>query len=80
VGLYGFMAYLAYTLVRPAWMRGVLAAPFVGLVALVGPSRVYQGHHWFTDVTASYLLGISYLLALTRVYRRVKARGTREQP
>jgi hypothetical protein len=29
-------------------------------------------------VTASYLLGISYLLGLTRLYRGLKARGTRE--
>jgi membrane-associated phospholipid phosphatase len=80
VGLYGFLAYLAFTLIRPAWLRGLVTAPLVGLVALVGPSRVYQGHHWFTDVTASYLLGISYLLGLTRLYRAWKARGTRERP
>lgn len=80
VGLYGFLAYLAYTLIRPAWLRGLVTAPLVGLVTFVGPSRVYQGHHWFTDVTASYLLGISYLLGLTRLYRGWKARGTREQP
>ena len=34
----------------------------LGLVALVGPSRIQQGHHWFTDVTASYLLGTSYVV------------------
>lgn len=80
VGVYGFLAYLAHTLVRPAWLRRSITAPLLGLVALVGPSRVYQGHHWFTDVTASYLLGSSYLLGLTRLYRTWKARGTREQP
>ena len=80
VGVYGFLAYLAHTLIRPAWLRRLFVTPLVGLVALVGPSRVYQGHHWFTDVTASYLLGISYLLGLTRLYRRWKARGTGEAP
>jgi membrane-associated phospholipid phosphatase len=80
VGVYGFLAYLAHTLIRPAWLRRLIVAPLVGLVALVGPSRVYQGHHWFTDVTASYLLGISYLLGLTRLYRQWKARGTGEPP
>lgn len=79
VGVYGFLAYLAHTLLRPAWFRRLVVAPLVALVALVGPSRVYQGHHWFTDVTASYLLGISYLLGVTRLYRTWKARGTREQ-
>ncbi len=79
VGVYGFLAYLAHTLLRPAAFRRLVVAPLVALVALVGPSRVYQGHHWFTDVTASYLLGISYLLGLTRLYRTWKARGTRER-
>ena len=78
VGIYGFLAYLIHTLLRPVALRRSVVAGLVGLVALVGPSRVYQGHHWFTDVTASYLLGIGYLLALTRLYREVKARGTRE--
>lgn len=74
VGVYGFLSYLAYTLVRPALLRLPLVAFFTGLVALVGPSRVYEGHHWPTDVLASYLLGFSYLIGLTALYRRLKAR------
>jgi len=65
--------YLAHTLLRPAGWRRAIVAGLVGLIALVGPSRVHQGHHWFTDVTASYLLGIAYLIGLTGLYRRVKA-------
>jgi undecaprenyl-diphosphatase len=76
VGVYGFLAYLVHTLLRPVALRRVLVAGLVSLVALVGPSRIHQGHHWFTDVTASYLLGTSYLLALTRWYRGRKAQGT----
>jgi len=73
VGVYGYLAYLAHTLLRPAGWRRAIVAGLVGLIALVGPSRVHQGHHWFTDVTASYLLGIAYLIGLTGLYRRVKA-------
>jgi membrane-associated phospholipid phosphatase len=80
VGIYGFLAYLAQTLLRPVALRRALVAGLVSLVALVGPSRIHQGHHWFTDVTASYLLGVSYLLGLTRLYRERKARGTGEPP
>jgi len=80
VGVYGYLAYLAQTLLRPvAWRRAIVGG-LVGLVALVGPSRIHQGHHWFTDVTASYLLGVAYLIGLTGLYRRVKARRTRERP
>jgi membrane-associated phospholipid phosphatase len=73
-GIYGFLAFLLETLVRPAKLRRVATSFLVGLVALVGPSRIYLGHHWFTDVVASYLVGTSYLLGLAAVYRRVKTR------
>jgi membrane-associated phospholipid phosphatase len=80
VGIYGFLAYLAHTLLRPVAFRRTLVTALVTLVALVGPSRIHQGHHWFTDVSASYLLGIGYILGLTRLYRGRKARATGEQP
>lgn len=73
VGVYGFLAYLSYTLVKPARLRRTLVALFGGLVALVGPSRIYEGHHWPTDVLGSYLLGGSYMIGLTALYRRAKA-------
>ncbi|MFN8591424.1 MAG: phosphatase PAP2 family protein [Thermomicrobiales bacterium] len=71
-GVYGFLAFLVATLVRADRIRRSIVAALVALVALVGPSRIYLGHHWFTDVIASYLLGASYLLALSALYRRVK--------
>jgi len=73
VGFYGFAAYLAEVLVRPVALRRTIVGMLLGLVALVGPSRIQQGHHWFTDVTASYLLGTSYVVGLAALYRRVKA-------
>lgn len=74
VGVYGFLAYAIDTLVRPPGLRRPLVAALCGLLALVGPSRIYQGHHWFTDVLASYLLGTGYLIGLTALYRRARAR------
>jgi undecaprenyl-diphosphatase len=73
-GVYGFLAFLLETLVRSDRLRRTATSALVALVALVGPSRIYLGHHWFTDVVASYLLGGSYLLALMAIYRRVKTR------
>jgi len=80
VGVYGFLAFLAATLVRPIAIRRLLVGFFVGLVGLVGPSRIQQGHHWPTDVTASYLLGTSYLLGVIAVYRRLKSRHAAQRP
>ncbi|HET8523952.1 MAG TPA: phosphatase PAP2 family protein [Thermomicrobiales bacterium] len=72
MGVYGFFAFLCWTYLKPAALRRLVVGTIVSLLALVGPSRIYLGHHWLTDTLASYLLGSSYLLALTAVYRRVK--------
>jgi len=75
IGTYGFLAYLVYTTVRPPRVRWPLTFGLMGLVGLVGPSRIYQGHHWPTDVAASYMLGLSYLIGLMALYRRIKGRA-----
>lgn len=73
VGTYGFAAYLVDTLIRDPLLRRAATGGLVGLVLLVGPSRIYQGHHWPTDVTASYFLGTTYLIVVVGAYRAVKA-------
>lgn len=77
IGIYGFLAYALNTLIHPAWLRRLLVATLCTLLALVGPSRIYQGHHWPTDVLASYFLGTSYLIGVVTLYRRTKARWER---
>jgi undecaprenyl-diphosphatase len=74
VGTYGFMAFLVYSVIRPPHVRWPLSVTLLAMVGLVGPSRIYQGHHWPTDVASSYLLGTTYLIALMALYRRVKGR------
>lgn len=72
VGVYGFLSYLAFTWIRPKAIRRAVVGSLLSLIALVGPSRIYLGHHWLTDVLASYTLGTTYLIALTGVYRKVR--------
>jgi undecaprenyl-diphosphatase len=79
VGLYGFLATVVHSVVRPRAVRRTLVAALTALLALVGPSRIMQGHHWPTDVLASYLLGLPFLAAVVTAYRRVKA-GALESP
>jgi undecaprenyl-diphosphatase len=74
VGTYGFMSFVVYTTIRPPHVRWPLSLGLLGMVGLVGPSRIYQGHHWPTDVAASYFLGTTYLIALMALYRRAKGR------
>jgi undecaprenyl-diphosphatase len=79
VGLYGFLAYLAHTLIKPPLPRWLTVTSLTGLIGLVGPSRIYQGHHWATDVLASYLLGLATLIGWTALYRRLKAEQVARQ-
>ena len=73
VGVYGWMAIMAKALIGPALPRRLAVAALTTLIAAIGPSRVYLGHHWPSDVLASYLLGSSYLAALFVAYRRLRA-------
>ena len=70
VGVYGTLAVLIAHNVRNTCIRR-LALTAVGIkLALVGPSRIYLGHHWFTDVLTSYLLGSSWVIVLGNIYKR----------
>jgi undecaprenyl-diphosphatase len=71
VGFYGFLSYLIAFRVAEPVIRDLGAGALVALVALIGPSRIQQGHHWPTDVAASYLLGAAYLLVLIELHARV---------
>jgi membrane-associated phospholipid phosphatase len=73
--LYGFIFYLAYTLLpRRSIARWTILVVCGALVALVGVSRVYMGQHWASDALAGYALGFAYLLLLIEVYRFVLQR------
>jgi undecaprenyl-diphosphatase len=77
LGTYGFLAYLLATRIRDRRARLIAIAGPIALVTLVGPSRIHQGHHWLTDVLASYFLGASYVAALVVLDRRLLDRFPR---
>jgi undecaprenyl-diphosphatase len=65
---FGFLGFLAFTLLRPSWRRSLLILLSGLLVALVGPSRIYLGNHWASDVLVGYLLGSLVLAAAVQIY------------
>lgn len=62
VVLFGYLFYinLLYTK-SPSW-RKTFSILLIIVILLIGPSRVFLGVHWFSDVIAAYLLGFSLLL------------------
>ena len=75
VGFYGFLGFLLGDNLADGATRRASIVGTTALVALVGPSRIGQGHHWATDVVASYLLGLAYLLVLIQLYHATSGRG-----
>jgi undecaprenyl-diphosphatase len=73
VTFWGFLAFLASTNLRDRTLRRIVTGVIATLIGLIGPSRIYLGHHWFTDVLASYLLGFAYFAGLVSVYRWLRS-------
>jgi membrane-associated phospholipid phosphatase len=78
--LFGFLLFLAYTLLKHSWWRTCLLVMLVGMIAGSGPSRIYVGQHWASDVVAAYLLGSVWLALSVLIYRWGKPRFFVNQP
>lgn len=65
---FGFLAYAAWVRLRPTPVRALVIAVCLALIILVGPSRVYLGAHWASDVIGAYLLAAIWLSVILRLY------------
>lgn len=79
VPLYGFLGFLLAEHLNEGPLRNASVMTLTSVLALVGPSRIQQGHHWTTDVIASYLLGLAYLLTLIQLYHATTPRSMLER-
>ncbi len=77
---FGFLLFLAYTLLKLSWWRGLLLLFLFGMIALIGLSRIYEGQHWASDVLAAYLLGSVWLGLSIIFYRLGRPRFFVNQP
>lgn len=68
VVFFGFFAYLAW-MHFGGYMRAIVMAICVALIILIGPSRIFLGAHWASDVMGSYIIGAIWLFILILAYQ-----------
>ena len=72
--LFGYIWYLAYTLLKRSLLRSLLLGLFGFFILSVGMSRIYLGQHWASDVLGAYLLGGVILAGVILFYQWGKTR------
>jgi undecaprenyl-diphosphatase len=80
VSLFGFVWYIAYTMLKRSWIRSLLLVFFGALILLVGVSRIYLGQHWASDVLGAYLLASLILVGIVFLHQWGKTRFFVHQP
>jgi membrane-associated phospholipid phosphatase len=63
VVFFGFFAYLSW-INFTGRVRIIVIATCAALIVLIGPSRVFLGAHWASDVVGSYIIGTIWLSIL----------------
>ncbi len=76
VAFWGLLFSLGVILFRGKhWWRTALLIISALFVALVGPSRIYLGDHWASDVLGAYLIGGLLLSLSLWIYLNLRGRG-----
>lgn len=70
---FGFLFFLVTLHLPRSWLKGTLLVLLGSLIVLVGPSRIYVGAHWLSDVIAAYLIGLVILLTAIELYLKYLA-------
>lgn len=71
--IFGLLIYLLATNWRSGRLRNALITICSALIILVGPSRVYLGAHWPSDVMAGYVYGGLWFGGVMALYLRIKS-------
>ena len=70
--LFGFAFFLVFVRMRRSSLRTTLLTLLAVPVILVGPSRLYLGQHWLSDVVGGYAVAVLLLIPYCWAYARVR--------
>lgn len=70
---FGLLIYLLATNWRSGRLRNALITTCAALIIFIGPSRVYLGAHWPSDVMAGYVYGGLWFGGIMALYLRIKS-------
>ncbi len=70
VVFFGFAGFLSWKFLE-GWIRWITVSVCAILIVLIGPSRIYLGVHWVSDVIGSYVIGTFWLIILVLLYQLV---------
>lgn len=65
---------------RDRWWHYLILVIPGAFVVLVGPSRIYLGDHWASDVLGAYILGGALLGISLYIYLKLRERGVLSRP
>jgi undecaprenyl-diphosphatase len=74
---FGLLVYLSWKHLT-GWLRRISISACTALIVLIGPSRIFLGKHWVSDVIGSYIIGTFWLINLILLYQMVLHRRSRE--
>ena len=76
---YGFLIYLiTISRLNRGW-KWVINSLLILIILLIGSSRVYLGVHFFTDISAGFLLGLAWLIICITAYEITLCHQRRRQ-
>jgi undecaprenyl-diphosphatase len=77
--LFGTAFFLVYVLARPSTRRTAALSALAIPIALVGPSRLYLGQHWLSDVLGGYAVAAMLLVPYCWAYAKWRLEARRRQ-